>query len=217
MVNNAVILQHYFTDDHTPMIDITKMRHQKYADKHGFDLVYVDLRTINSDIGRDTAEAVRVDAVNKFLHKYEYIACFDLDVIIHDMSVDLRNATEQIGAVRFDADKPMPTLKDAYTYKFYSRNNHLNLGVFYVNRTPLTIKIVEEWANLSRDIGGWYSCQRAFNILSMKYELPDIDARWNYSSDRQPLRKNPVVVGYHRHHPVERKIEAMQADMRKYG
>ncbi len=36
-MNNALILQPYFTDDYAQMLELSKARHQAYADKWGFD------------------------------------------------------------------------------------------------------------------------------------------------------------------------------------
>lgn len=212
-MNNAVIMQPYFTDNHVPMLRLTRHRHQKYADRHGFDYSPIDLRTIKRGVTRDTAETLMVELAGELLQMYEYIAWMDLDTLIYDVDEDLRNATDMIGAARFDADKPMPTIKDISTYKFYTRNNHLNNGVVYIHRTPFTIKFVEEWLPLSEKIGGWYSAQSALNVLAMKYELPDLDIRWNYTLERQYPCGNPVVIGYHSYHPVEEKIAAMKADL----
>ena len=212
MVNTAVIFQPYFSDDRLPMVELTRERHQAYADKHRFDLNYFDVRKVFSDVTQDTAQEGMVYYVYNLMNRYNTIAWLDLDTLIWDMDVDLRLATDTTGAVRFQADKPMAD-GDLREFHFGAWHNHLNCGVVYIRRNDFTVKFVAEWFALAREIGTWYSAQNAYNILAIKYKLPDMDVRWNYNRNRHPACDNPIVRGYHGYMGIEAKMNEIRKDL----
>ena len=215
-MNDAVIFHPYFTDDHLPMVELTRARHQVYADKHRFDLLHVDLRKVNPGVTKDDAQKEMVLYTYNLMNRYDFIAWLDLDTLIWDMNIDLRLATSTTGAVRFQADKPLPSLDEAMNnHHFGWYNNHLNCGIVYIRRNDFTVKFVEEWLSLARKIGTWYSAQNAYNILAIKYELHDLDVRWNYNRNRHGECHNPIVRGYHGYMGVDNKMREIKADLKR--
>jgi hypothetical protein len=128
VVNNAVIFHHYFDDDHLPMLGLIERRHKKYANKHGFDFMPVDLREHFEKVRKGTAQIHTVEIANRLLEKYEFVVWLDLDTIIWDMNTDLRDATNNIGAVLFKKYKPKPTMGMINTFHFGGNNYHMNCG-----------------------------------------------------------------------------------------
>lgn len=215
--NNAVIFQPYFSGDYEPMLKLITPRHKAYADRWGFDFVPVDFRKPPFKADVELVQAEMVGYTNKLLNKYSFVVWLDLDTLIWDINTDLRAATDEIGAVRFRAGSPVAT-GDLLTYHFGDKNNHLNCGAVYIKRTPFTLDFVDEWVGLARNLPSWYSAQNAFNILAIRYDLPDLDIRWNYNRNRHGKCENPVVRGYHGYRGIPNKMSALKADLRAlYG
>ncbi len=212
--NSAVIFHPYFSADYEPVLKLITPRHQAYAEKWGFDLHPVDFRRLLIKADVDLVQAEMVAYTSQLLNKYSYVVWLDLDTLIWDIKTDLRTATDEIGAVRFHADRPKAT-GDLSKFHFGGyRVNHLNCGAVYIKRTPFTLDFVSEWLGLSRQTPDWYSAQNAFNILAIKYDLPDLDIRWNYNRNRHGKCKNPVVRGYHGYRGIPNKMSAIKADLR---
>lgn len=211
--NNAVIFHPYFSDDYIPMLDAITPRHKAYCAKWGFDFDPVDFRKPFSNADMDLVQLDMVIYTNQLLKRYNYVAWLDLDTLIWDMETDLREATDEIGAVRFNENKPIAT-GDLFSYHFGYKNNHFNCGCVYIKRTPFTLDFVDEWVGLARNLPSWYSAQNAFNILAIQYGLPDLDIRWNYNRNRHGKCENPVVRGYHGYRGIPNKMNALNADLR---
>lgn len=211
--NSAVIFHPYFSADYEPMLNLIMPRHKAYADKWGFDLMPVDFRRLMVRADVELVQAEMVGYASQLLKKYSHVIWLDLDTLIWDFETDLRTATDEIGAVRFKADRPLAT-GDLLTYYFGGKNNHLNCGAVYIKRTPFTLDFVDEWFGLANRLPGWYSAQNAFNILAIQYDLPDLDIRWNYNRNRHGKCENPVVRGYHGYRGIPNKMNALNADLR---
>lgn len=212
MVENALILQPYFTDDYAQMLELSKARHQAYADKWGFDLLHLDLRKALFRVELETVQAEEVALVGKLLSDYSFIVWTGVDSLIWDMDTDLRTATDRIGAVRFNAHLRIPS-ENLYKRYFGGKHNHFNLGTTYMKRCPFTLDFVREWSELSHEIGGWYGAQNAFNILAIEHDLPALDKRWNYNRNRHKGCPDPVIIGYHGYRGVDLKIKKMSQDI----
>lgn len=211
-MNNALILQPYFTDDYVQMLELSKARHQAYADKWGFDLCHLDLRKALIKVDIETVQAEEVGLVGKLLSAYDYIVWTGVDSLIWDMDIDLRTATDRIGAVRFNAHLRIPT-DNLHKRYFGGKNNHFNLGTTYIKKCPFTIGFIDAWNEIAHEIGGWYGAQNAFNILAIENDLPALDKRWNYNRNRHKGCENPVIIGYHGYRGVDLKIKKMSQDI----
>ena len=212
--SSAVIFHPYFSEDYAPMLELIKPRHTAYTDKWGFDLLPVDFRKLMVKADVELVQAEMVGYASQLLSKYNYVVWLDLDTLIWDMDVDLRTATDEIGAVRFHPHRPMAT-GDLFSCHFGGvKVNHLNCGAVYIKRTSFTLDFMDEWAGLARQSPGWYSAQNAFNILTMGYGLPDLDFRWNYNYNRHGVCRKPVVKGYHGYRGLDKKMSAIESDLR---
>jgi hypothetical protein len=226
MVNNAVILQAYYTDDYGEMVDLVRERHQAYADRHGFDYMGIDLRELFGELFIAEFRPTIQDAIPDLLDKYEYIVRIDPDVIIGDMNIDLRTATDNTAAVRFQPNGKKPS-GDLLRHEFGGLNTHINIGAVYIKRCDFTVRFVKEWVDLANKIKRsypatakrerFYAFQNAYNILYIKEGLPDLDPKWNYCKNRHSGCDNPVVLGYHDYPNYQRKINEMKKDLKRLG
>ena len=217
-MNNAVIFHHYFDDDHLPMLELIESRHKQYADKHGFDFMPVDLRDHFKGVVQDNAQVHTVEFANRLIEKYEYIVWLDLDTIIWDLDTDLRDATDDIGAVLFQKDKPKPTKEEMDVVLFGWNNWHMNCGAVYIKRNPFTVQFLKDWYELAKEKGGWYGAQNAYNILAIERNIPDLDIKWNWCDNRHEYCEHPIVRGYHGYHGKPgrlSKFDAMLRDLKK--
>lgn len=196
-MNDAVLIQTWFTPDYKPMIDLTIDRHAFYAEKHSMDYQLNDL----TDAGITTGQKCYrdIDVIKGALDKgYKYVINADIDIIIWDLERDLREACIDIRGVRFDA----------------MRVKHVNIGITYIRNCELTYKFLREWEIQARSRqGSQFGSQTAFNVVTNKYGIPPLDPTWNYCYSQHEGIIKPAVRGYHDFIGLDYKIKAMRDDL----
>jgi len=211
-VVKGAIFHYYTSDDYLPMLELTKARHQAYADKWDFDLIAMDIRKLDKQ-GKNNSSNI-INFLGYLLRSYEYVVRLDIDTLIWDMETDLRTATDEIGAVLYQANRPVPQ-GNLYMHKFGGKSWHFNIGAVYVKRSDFTVAFIKEWADLTRAFNSTYGSQNAFNILALKYEVAPLDCRWNYTRNRHGECLDPVVMGYHGYPGHSLKKEMMLSDLER--
>ena len=196
-MNDAIIIQSWFTPDYTRLIDLTRDRHAQYAKRHGMDYIANDMTNQAITTGMKCYHDIAV--INEALNKgYTYVINADIDIIIWDMERDLRKACIDIRGVRFDA----------------MRVKHVNIGMTYIKDCDLTRRFIVDWEAQARHrTGSQFGSQNAFNIVTGKYKIPPLDWTWNYCYSQHKGIDKPAVRGYHDFIGFEHKMNAMMEDL----
>src|SRR5690606_9969660 len=110
-------------------------------------------------------------------------------------------------------DRPLATAKTIVNDNGAGKN-HLNIGAVYIKRNDFTLKFMDDWYKLTCELGGWYAAQNAFNILALKYNLPELDDKWNHTGNRHGACDCPIVRGYHGHKGFDEKMNRIIEDLK---
>lgn len=196
-MNDAILIQSFFTPDYKQMIDLTRDRHAAYTEKHNMDYLPNDLTNAGITTGQKCYRDI--DIIKGALDKgYKYVINADIDIIIWDLERDLREACRDIRAVRFDA----------------MRVKHINIGITYVRSCELTYQFIKEWEVQARSRqNSQFGSQNAFNMVSWKMGIPPLDPTWNYCYSQHEGLIKPAVRGYHDFIGFEYKMNAMREDL----
>ena len=196
-MQDAILIQSWFTPDYTPMIDLTKGRHKAYCKQHNMDYWLNDLTDTRITTGQKCYQDI--ETIKSALDKgYQYVINADIDIIIWDLQRDLREACIDIRGVRFDA----------------MRVKHVNIGITYIRNCELTHRFIEAWeAQAIGRQGSQFGSQNAFNIVTAQMGIPPLDPTWNYCYSQHEGIIKPAVRGYHDFIGLEYKMNAMQDDL----
>ncbi|OPZ48133.1 MAG: hypothetical protein BWY95_01033 [Bacteroidetes bacterium ADurb.BinA104] len=199
MVKDTAILQAWYSHEYDCLVDLTKERHQAYADKHNMDFVLHDLTEHPDREKPSVMEFRHIGWIKDLLNRgYSNVIYLDVDCIIWNFEQDLRDACIDVRGVRFDV----------------MRVKHVNMGAVYVHDCELTRDFIREWQPRALyRIGDWYGCQNAFNIVTKKLQIPPLDCTYNYTAGEHKGNDNPAVKGYHTYIGVPAKYKAMRKDL----
>lgn len=177
------------------MLSMTIQHHLDYCGKHNFDYSY-ECSTINEKVG----DWDKLDTIIKALERYKYVVWLDVDAMIVDTSVDLREAmVKQINLCEY----PDP-------------NPHFHVGVIYIKQDPETMKFMLDWKHCEENKPFWAE-QGVFNFFARdKYKkiVHKLDHKWNSSTFYNPSR-NPVVRGWHGYTEMDPRLASMQEQLDK--
>lgn len=197
-MRDTAILQSWYSHSYDCLVDLTKARHQAYADKWHMDFVLQDL-TESNPAQPSIMEFNHIGWIKDLLNKgYENVIYLDVDCIIWNFEQDLRDACIDIRGVRFDV----------------MRVKHVNMGAVYVKDCELMRKFFKDWeVQAIPRMGDWYGCQNAFNFVTKKYAIPPLSCSYNYTAFEHEGIENPAVRGYHTYIGIPAKYEAMRKDL----
>jgi len=197
MINNAVLIQHTYSNSNvfgTTFTDMQRLiypRHSAYCAAHQIDFWSFQGGTHPELIGEAGAWQ-KVALVKDALKDYEYVFWLDVDAAIVDFEVDLRDSVKDIhiGACVHDPAKS----------KWLQQNKvdkHINVGVLYVKSDEVSREFFDRWLAAYPGPARWAD-QGAFNALiaDMPSAVTAIDDKWNATVNVNMVDK-PVVVGWH--------------------
>jgi hypothetical protein len=178
-----------------PLLDLTRARHQKYADMHNFEyLPLVSLGPVqyNPMMGGWAKVAYVLSALERLV---DVVVWLDADTIIWDMDADLRGgAPTNIGAVKF--------------YPPYSWGEHWNVGVLYFRNNNETLSFVSRW--LAMYPGPEHGREQVvFNEIGQDL-VTTLPSKWNYTLNRHFDNDAPIVKGFHGSGTNEQKLKLMK-------
>lgn len=196
-MQDAILIQSWFTPDYRQMIDLTRDRHAFYAKKHDMDYLPNDLTASGITTGQKCYQDIKT--IKSALDKgYEFVINMDIDAIIWDLNRDLREACIDIRGVRFDA----------------MRVKHVNIGITYIRNCEITRRFIKAWE--AQAIGrqaSQFGSQNGFNIVTGQMGIPPLDPTWNYCYSQHKGIDKPAVRGYHDFIGFDYKMKAMRDDL----
>jgi hypothetical protein len=208
MKRDAVIIQqayksHGWPDTYIPALELTKARHQAYADKWNMDFLRV-LGEVKTEFLPNRGGWAKLELIRLMLaDHYKYIIWIDADAMIVDMDTDLRTGCpEGIGMVLHNGPgTPGP---------------HYNVGVMLIQNTPRVVAFVDEW--LTRYPGTtefpWHEQGEAWKMAhDPKWQdvVFQIDNKWNSCLYAGTFVDNQVIAGWHgMGNPEQRTMQMRQ-------
>lgn len=190
--NDTLLLQ--CASDNYPganMLGVTYARNLDYCLAHK-----IDYQVILGDVGKYTNQVfghvgwAKIALIREKMQdlKYRNIFYLDVDTMITDLTVDLRDACalDKIGAVWHELKQGGQVM------------NHYNVGVLTFSNTEKVRKFVDEW--LTKFPGTeqfpWWE-QGEFNRLGTEQDIIwRLGAEWNSVKHVNPIEK-PIITGFH--------------------
>jgi hypothetical protein len=193
-MNNAILIQSC-DNRYSQMLSVVRALHWSYCERHGFDYDCAVAHTCDGEWDKLTRLRYYVDNSD-----YEYIVLADVDVMIVDPSVDLRDA--------LPVDKWCGMAK--HSGKRYGRQWHWNNGLVYLRGGRTARSFFHQVNQIWRD--GASEMQEAIHYALDAYPVaergihelePRFHANWT-----DPIA-DPVVMAWHGWENVSRRSDAM--------
>ena len=176
-MSDALLVQRAFLGDGMEKyLRLTRKRHQKYAELHGFDFSSALIKVAEAD---KYLFWWKVEILQRALERgYQRVVWLDADAYIADLSVDLREAcpADGIGVVQFTT---------LYT--------HWNVGVMYLGNGERVREFMQVWLAKREDEKNE---QEIFNQICDGIVM-GLPCKWNYTLNRHTGEERPVVRGFH--------------------
>lgn len=203
-MNDAILLQHAFVgrpaqDDFSPLAELTHQRNIDYCNQHGFDYDY--LLGYRNPRYNDPfkGEWTKVEMVHDALkNNYKYVVWLDVDTVIKEMKVDLREGCPKgIGVC----------------WHRIPQFNHWNTGAMYIQNSQAVKNFISEWLVQFPGEPPWME-QGIFNRMAMQSNVVQtISDRWN-STLNYSMVPDAVVLGYHGNGLPPARLELMKATLK---
>jgi hypothetical protein len=194
--NNAIICQHtLFNTRHSELLSLTINHHLNYCSKHNFDYSY-ECSTIN----QKTGDWDKIDTIINALKKYKYVVWLDVDAMIVDTSVDLREAM----------------FKPINVCEYPDPNKHYHVGVMYFENSPILDNFMYDWKHCQDNKIFWAE-QGVFNYFARgkyKWIVKKLGNEWNSSKYYNPS-DHPIVKAWHGWTEFEPRIKSMRKALKK--
>ena len=203
-MNNAILIQQIYPNmpvSLLPMMEMVKPLNQAYCDKWQMDYWCLCENPLPDHDVTNGAWG-KVELIRKALDQgYHYVICLDVDTLIVDTEIDLRDAVQpgKVGACWHR----IPQL------------DHWNVGALYIDNDPDTRAFIASWfASYPPPQDGWLE-QGAFNRLARKSRtVVTLSDRWNATLDVSMV-PDAVVLGFHGQGDTPYRINIMQQTIDK--